>query len=266
MTSRAARRPRPRPRARLRRLRRTALAALVCLGTLAAGQPAGAQGGSGTQPRAVFRPLQDFLQTQGTFCLDDGQGGCAELVPGFPNLLVWSQLAPEDRCALVDYVGLLGQRIFTNTGGTVDVRPVVTGTVREQARSDGRADVHVRVEAVGAVTYVTQGCDLRNGPLEFGHTLPEVQAGQQPARGTSRLDIRFVNNAPGAPLPDLLQLIQEPTLGQVPLVMTFRTTATGPLRPAFGVPDGTPGRLTINNDIDFARPDSRRERIDLRRS
>ena len=51
------------------------------------------------------------------------------------------------------------------------------------------------------------------------------------------------NTAPGAPLPDLLALLHT-RFGDIKSV-EFHAQATGELRSAFGVPDGTPGRATV---------------------
>ena len=50
----------------------------------------------------------------------------------------------------------------------------------------------------------------------------------------------FINSAPGAPLPDLIQ-IGTPDLK----FLAFSTHAHGPLTAEFGVTEGTPGRCTI---------------------
>ncbi len=56
----------------------------------------------------------------------------------------------------------------------------------------------------------------------------------------------FINTAPGAPLPDLEQLFFDPHPGQeLPSFLSFRSQADGELRAAFGVPDGTPGRVEV---------------------
>jgi len=46
-------------------------------------------------------------------------------------------------------------------------------------------------------------------------------------------------------MPDLIQLAFFPRLGQVLEFIQFNAHATGTLRKAFGVPDGTPGRAEV---------------------
>jgi hypothetical protein len=70
--------------------------------------------------------------------------------------------------------------------------------------------------------------------------------GEDPALGESFLQLRFINAKPGAPLPDLLQLLFAPGPGQEPpSFISLTAHADGTLRQAFGVPDGTPGRATV---------------------
>ena len=58
-------------------------------------------------------------------------------------------------------------------------------------------------------------------------------------------ELKFTNVAPGAPMPDLLQLLSSPQAGQALEFIQFNAHATGTLRKAFGVPDGTPGRAEV---------------------
>ncbi|MGE7390853.1 hypothetical protein ACQKM2_35795 [Streptomyces sp. NPDC004126] len=221
--------------------------------------PAHAAGATGDADQR----FAEFLKAQGTFCLPDGEGGCAELVPGVPNFLVWSDLDP-DSCALVDYAGLAAEVIRQQSGGTQRLGTRVTGTVTESPRPDGGTDVRIRLHAKNALTYVVQGCEVANGPLLFGRSVPEVVAGKHATLGDAQLDFRFINLA-GAPLPDLVQLLVDPQIGQVPISMTFRSSAKGPLRAAFGVPDGTPGKVSVSTDVQFDEPDNRKEEIRLTR-
>ena len=55
----------------------------------------------------------------------------------------------------------------------------------------------------------------------------------------------FINTAPGAPLPDLIQIWFFPVTGQELRYVQFSAKASGELRAAFGVPEGTPGRATV---------------------
>src|SRR5262249_28334551 len=71
----------------------------------------------------------------------------------------------------------------------------------------------------------------------------EVKAGMDASLGSSTLTVDFINTAPGADLPDITALNAP---GQVLNKLSFNAKATGTLRAAFGVPDGTPGMARTN--------------------
>ena len=205
----------------------------------------------------TIRPLDDFLARQGTFCIDqnfnvgyetqivDGNfmGNCAT---GAPPLLFVPPIAnfigPNDpnkqRSGSVDYAGLANRWAGGAFGTTF------AGKVIERPLADGRALVEVLLRTDNALTWVADGFDAFNGPLLFGNRGPEAAAGAEAALGSSQLQVKFINTAPGAPLPDLIQLFVFPEAGQEPLFFGLRNRAKGPLRDAFGVADGTPGLAT----------------------
>ena len=55
----------------------------------------------------------------------------------------------------------------------------------------------------------------------------------------SSFELKFINTAPGAPLPDLIQLFNLPEPGQELTFIDFEGEARGPL------PDGTPGLAKV---------------------
>ena len=65
--------------------------------------------------------------------------------------------------------------------------------------------------------------------------------------------IKFVNTAPGAPIPDMVNLSFTP--GNVPYLETWNliASAVGPLRSAYGVKNGTPGLATVTVMIDTSK-------------
>src|SRR5207245_1376600 len=119
------------------------------------------------------------------------------------------------------------------------------GSVTEVALPDGRAEVTVLLHTEKALTWASDVSTAFPGPVLFGHTLSDVINGQDAALGSSLLQLKFKNTAPGAPLPDLIQLIFCPNTGQELTTLSFRAQATGTLRAASGVPDGTSGRLEV---------------------
>jgi hypothetical protein len=62
-----------------------------------------------------------------------------------------------------------------------------------------------------------------------------------------RLVLKFTLLAPGAPLPDVVGIIFAPLLGESLDLLRFDGDSYGQLRSAFGIPDGTPGKLTIRD-------------------
>jgi len=216
------------------------------------------------QNKTIQRPIEDFVNAQGTFCISDGSGGCLLFVPPVANFLGLDnvQEAPPQhgnvqpvRCASVDYAGLANTKIEELSGGTISFGTTTSGTVTERPLADGRAEVTVRLHTKNALTWVTSGGDnntcgldtsFATNPLLFGHRVPDVLAGADAALGESSLQVRFVNTAPGAPLPDLQQLFGAPVPGQEgPSFISFYARADGTLRGNFGVPDGTPGRAEV---------------------
>ncbi len=177
------------------------------------------------------RSIEDFVNAQGTFCIDDGSGGCYLFVPPVANFIGWTDVA-EEISASVDYAGLAD----AYAGGAFGTE--TTGTVTERPLKDGRAEVHVRLHTTNALSWVVDGLDF-NGPLLFGHRAPDVLTGAEAALGESFLHVKLINTAPGAPLPDLIQLLVAPEPGQELVFLSFTARADGLLA------DGTPGRLQV---------------------
>lgn len=224
------------------------------------------------------RPLTDFLSTQGTFCFDDGAGGCYLFVPPAPNFLGWNTWPPVNdhiTFAAMDYAGLANAFLHDPFNTLVD------GMVLEWPLPDGRAEVRVALLASRANCWV-MNLDLNGdtfsqraaGPTLFGQ---RPGAGFGHALGRCSLDVRLINTAPGAPLPDLMQIANAPADGQSLDYLFFGADVVGPLTAQFGVPEGTPGRCTIRQNgllavASKANPKSRVgadgfpvERVDLRR-
>jgi hypothetical protein len=213
------------------------------------------------QNRTRQRPIEDFVNAQGTFCLDDGMGGCFLFVPPAANFIKWDNLQevpPQKgnvqpaRCASVDFAGLENAKIEELSGGTISLGTTTDGTVTERPLADGRAEVTVRLHTENALTWVAGAgqngaCDYATDPLLFGHRVNDVLVGEDAALGTSFLQLKFINTSPGAPLPDMLQLIFGPVEpGQeFPSFISLTARADGTLRDNFGVPEDTPGRAEV---------------------
>jgi hypothetical protein len=119
--------------------------------------------------------------------------------------------------------------------------PQMSGTVTERPLKDGRAEVTVLLNPENANVWVFEldlSVDLRdqvaNKPALFGHrTYDVVYNAMAQAPGDSFLHVVFINDAPGAQLPDLIQLVNVPdTLpGRGPEFLAFRRTSSGPSTP-----------------------------------
>jgi hypothetical protein len=194
--------------------------------------------------QAVQRPIEEWLDAQGTFCFDDGMGGCILFVPPAENFLGWSDPA-KDICSAFDYAGLANEAIVANTGGAVDLGTTTRGKVTERPLADGRAAVQVVLHTKNANTFGQSACnDFNTDPLTFGSRPADVIAGADAALGNGTLHLKFIISEPGAPLPDLLQLAFFPEEGQELLMLSIYYTAFGTLHSASGYAEGTPGRLT----------------------
>ena len=201
------------------------------------------------RPGTTFRPIDDFLSNQGTYCVEDDDGGCMLLVPPVDNFLGWTD---EDRglAVSVDYAGLASE--FLEARGGPPLGTKIKGIVIERPLPDGRADVRILLDTRDALTWVIDGADFAGDPLLLGSRPQDVLADQEPALGDSFLQVRFINTAPGAPLPDLVQLAFFPAPGQELRSMSFQARAHGPLRARLGVPEGTPGSTEIVQSSAFS--------------
>jgi hypothetical protein len=117
----------------------------------------------------------------------------------------------------------------------------VSGTVAEGGSPLGPVHVNVVIHSTNALT---RAFDSNFEPL-FGTSNPEG-----PTLGDMEVRLRFENPARGDPLPDLAQLDSCPVPGQVYEKLSITARARGPLREAFGLPEGTPGRLQMMGTVD----------------
>ncbi|HTL56713.1 MAG TPA: hypothetical protein VL361_13595 [Candidatus Limnocylindrales bacterium] len=164
---------------------------------------------------AAQRPFSDFLSRQGKFCLQldaDGNldcsastyvndttgGGCLLFVPPVANYIGWSD--PKGASASFDYAGLADAALGGRLGTLID------GSIDEIPQKDGSAIVKVVLHARNAMAFAVSGFDF-NGSLTFGNRVAEILAGAPPSVGSCTFKIEFRNPAPGAPLPDMLDLL-----------------------------------------------------------
>ena len=202
--------------------------------------------------QVAIRPISDFVSTQGTFCVPDGNGGCQLFVPPVGNFIGWTNAACEaggtgvQRGASVDYAGIANAYIKEASGGSISLGTRTFGQVIERPLRDGRAQVTVLLFTENALAWVAEGCDFL-GTLLFGNRAPDVVSGATPALADSFLQFVFTNTAPGAPLPDLIRFTSGFTLpGQALISAQFEASSAGQLHAAFGVPEGTLGFMKVS--------------------
>lgn len=191
-----------------------------------------AAGGKAPASSVKIRPIEDFLDAQGT--LD---------VPA--ELQSLGSFDPKtERFAQVDFTGLANKWIEESGGMSLGTE--TEGKVIERPLPDGRAEVTVLLHTKNALTWVMEpwAGDPYGGYLVFGYYAQDVLDGADPALGESFLKWVFINEAPGDPLPDLLaEIVVGPTVETI--MLSQEASADGALREAFGVPDGTPGRAQL---------------------
>ena len=187
------------------------------------------------------RALSDFTTRQGAWCVasnaDGGidcnashYGACVNGEFTFTFPLFWGD-PKTGFVALIDTLGELDAGDF----GTA-----ITGSVSESAQPSGLAEVKVVLHSSNALTLAFGP----SGPL-FGY---DGSDGTVPTLGSVLAQIKLSNTAPGAPLPDINQVLSCPVPGQALEVISIRARASGPLREAFGVPEGSPGRLEVTQN------------------
>jgi hypothetical protein len=204
----------------------------VAFGILLATIPAHATMG------VIQRPISDFVGAQGSTNL---------FIPPVPDYVGWFDNPPHE-FASVDYAGLAAGWLIANGGP--DLGTTTAGTVVERPLKDGRTMVTIVLHTQNANSWVVPfGADFATGPLLYGYRAQDLLANPSlmPALSGSHLRVDFKNTAPGTALPDLVDafILGNAAPGQELRFLSYRAEGGGPLRPEFGVADGTPGRLTV---------------------
>jgi hypothetical protein len=121
----------------------------------------------------------------------------------------------------------------------------VWGTITERDLGDGTTLVEIRLHTKNALTRVVE---WPSGLYTYGSTVAEVIAGGHASLGDCKMDFTYVTTAgKGAPIPDLWELA---VAGKVNFVASSR----GELNSEFGVPQGTPGHVTVVMGANFEAP------------
>jgi len=189
--------------------------------------------------RAVQRPLSDFLDAQAPL---GGWGAtCCPAVGGWTGDEPGTHPRPRTTWGGIDCTGVV-ERAFRTMSPDLsfpDLGTTLEGTVTERPLDTDHAEVTVVLHTRNALAWAWTVPDAQ---ALFGSDPSSVVSGGEPALGESLLHVVFVNDGGlGAPLPCLTQAY---CLGQI-TYLGLQARATGPLHAAFGVAEGTGGRMTI---------------------
>lgn len=170
------------------------------------------------------RPLSDFLNVQGT--LNDPP----QFFPPVKDYAGWAD-ADFINFALIDYAGLANTYIQAQTGRSIGTK--VRGIVLECALPNGKAQVSITLVTTKALGFAqsvkdldANNFDFLNTPTIFGAKAQDVINGAQPAIGSVNLSTTFIISAPGATLPDFMDVILKPAV-YAPVKISFKSSTRG---------------------------------------
>jgi hypothetical protein len=182
-----------------------------------------------TMAQTMQRPIGDWLAAQGQgygYALDFPADYLAFTGrdPGNPN-------AEIDKLIVVDYAGIDAAVVDELSEGAVLLYPQISGSVTERVLQDGRTEVHIRLQAGDALTYVL---DLNSWDVIFGANPVATAQGAEPGLGQTSLQVKYiVDRAPGETMEDVMEVI---FFGSGDLTfVSYQAVAFGPLA------DGSPG-------------------------
>ena len=195
------------------------------------------------------RSIEEFLKEQGTYCIDDGSGGCRLFAPRIANYLAWFDPS-QDRTIAVDYAGLV--KTWLESHGRDAFGGHITGSVMEQVQADGRSMITVDLHMMNATSFMVQGPELQAPPIFGTYPMELMHAPNHPALGNVHMHLVFMNFEPRMSMPDLIQLVTAPKPGQEILDFQFHydgqwmlqdgsmqhvvVSRAGPFQPAFPTP------------------------------
>jgi hypothetical protein len=203
--------------------------------------------------KAVQRSFDEFMAAQGTFCWPDGEGGCFDFEPPMKNFFGWTD--PDVNFnALFEYLGNADAYLQEQSNGEISLDTEITGRVSERPLADGRALLNIKIKAENILAWVTQIEDYYLDPLVFGSRVDEVLSGAPPAIGDFHLTMKVIVPEQNAPLPDIFGLYFFPEPGAEVVHVTVSAQASGVLHEGSGYPEGTIGRVSIQQ-VFPSRPD-----------
>ena len=205
----------------------------------------------------TWRPIEEWVAAQGTLCrIDVTTGKCQEWLPGIARNFPAVAEVDGCQCALVDYAGIVAEWLDVKSGGAIKVPTKISGTVQEKpvqftnwlGETWTAAEVSVDLMTKDAITWVFRDC-LWPGECVYGARYDEILAGAQPTLSDVFVHVDFMNTAPGAPLPDLVDLMLNPGDARDLRSEHIVANGEGRLRALYGVPEGTPGRIHVISNV-----------------
>ena len=162
----------------------------------------------------------------------------SDFISGQVQSVAWGD-AETGYAVFVDVTGTYNKDLMG--AGLPDVGTTFMGDISEAVMPDGRTHVSIVLHTQNAITFAYSVNTL---VALLGYRGVAIKAGASPVLGDGTLTIDFAHAVPpGGPLPDLAQLCFSPTPDQQVMRMSFTANVKGPLRAAFGVPEGTPGMV-----------------------
>lgn len=194
-----------------------------------------------TQPLKVtavtFRPFSEFLDAQRT-----AANNFFFPVTDYVGWTTNHNLKRATLFALVDYAGLANDCL--NAPGCLNAPDVKLGTqvggiVTESELPNGSARITVALTATNALGFaqsvpelIENNFDFLGTPTKFGNKAQDVASGAEAAVGQVDFGVTFTISEPGAPLPNLLDVIlnikKHPEFR--PVNATFIATIPGPCK------------------------------------
>lgn len=180
------------------------------------------------------RDFSEFLITQGT---------SSQFFPPVQDYAGWTD-GKFTTFALVDYAGLADKYIKEQKGFSLGTE--VTGSVLECALADDRTEITVALSTTKALGFAQSiavltenNFDFLNTPTIFGAKAQDVVSGAAAATGPVSLFTTFSIKAPGDPLPDFLDVVNNPA-SYAPVKFSFMSKTCGT------TPDGRKARLDVH--------------------
>jgi hypothetical protein len=170
-------------------------------------------------------PIDKFLASQGTFCADDGMGGCSSYMKPTANYLGWFNRVWKYSAA-VDYAGIANNWLM-QSGRWIGTQ--INGAVTEEQLTDGRARVTVDLHGANVLSFITMGTDYQASTYFGSQPWALVDPSVAPAIGNVQMRVTFINPGMGMPMPDLMQLVRAPLPGQKLESLTMRYEGDGQL-------------------------------------